>query len=139
MLLFHFRGKESNIHSILKTEKVVLFWKIDTLLSIPNNPQETLTMIINLNPTLICFLFIGMGSVLQAQSLPVDQPGLSDTINLHPVTIIALRPTSFQIEKLDLNYMDYMAHDAGALLKADSCAIEGFTVKTTRSSNKCSL
>ncbi len=70
--------------------------------------------------TLVCFLFVVFGSVLQAQVPQADQPGLSDTINLYPVTIIALRPTLIQIENLDLDYLDYMAHDGGALLNQTS-------------------
>ncbi len=62
---------------------------------------------------LVCFLFVVFGSALQAQVPQADQPGLSDTINLYPVTIIALRPTLIQIENLDLDYLDYMAHDGG--------------------------
>lgn len=69
-----------------------------------------------LNSTSICALLLSIGMVLQAQVQNTDGPGLSDTINLHPVTIIALRPTFFQNENLDMDYMDYMAHDGGALL-----------------------
>ncbi|MEN8229405.1 MAG: TonB-dependent receptor [Bacteroidota bacterium] len=70
-------------------------------------------------PAFVGLLLMSMGLVLHAQDPQPDQSGLSDTINLHPVTIIALRQT-FQIENLDLDYMDYMAHDAGALLNQTS-------------------
>lgn len=41
---------------------------------------------------------------------------LSDTIDLYPVTVIAIHPGTDKTESLELDYLDKMAHDAGALL-----------------------
>jgi len=38
------------------------------------------------------------------------------TVNLYPVTVIAIRPSLDETETLDLDYQDKMAHDGGALL-----------------------
>jgi iron complex outermembrane receptor protein len=39
-----------------------------------------------------------------------------DTLEIHPLTIIALRPTAREAESLHLDHLGYMAHDGGALL-----------------------
>ncbi|MEN8157805.1 MAG: TonB-dependent receptor, partial [Bacteroidota bacterium] len=44
------------------------------------------------------------------------QGSLSDTLQLYPATIIALHPEAGEVETLDLDYVDQMAHDGGALL-----------------------
>jgi len=41
---------------------------------------------------------------------------LSDTIDLFPATIVALHPKAGEVETLNLDYLDQMAHDGGALL-----------------------
>ena len=38
------------------------------------------------------------------------------TLEIHPLTIIALRLTAREAESLPLDRLDYMAHDGGALL-----------------------
>jgi iron complex outermembrane receptor protein len=40
----------------------------------------------------------------------------SKNVNLYPVTVIAMHPKGEETEKLDLDYVDRMAHDGGALL-----------------------
>jgi len=54
-------------------------------------------------------------SMLSCQAL-FGQQSLTDTIDLYPVTVIAIHPRAEQIETLELDYQDRMAHDAGALL-----------------------
>lgn len=45
-----------------------------------------------------------------------SQERLSDTINLHPATIVALHPLADDMESLHLDYLDKMEHDGGSLL-----------------------
>lgn len=40
----------------------------------------------------------------------------SQNVNLYPVSVIAIRPNSGDVETLKLDYLDKMAHDGGALL-----------------------
>ncbi len=47
---------------------------------------------------------------------PQSGTSLSDTISLYPATVIALHPKASEVESLDLDYPDQMAHDGGALL-----------------------
>jgi len=53
--------------------------------------------------------------LLSMQAL-YSQESLSDTIDLYPVTIIAIHPGTDKTESLELDYQDKMAHDGGALL-----------------------
>jgi iron complex outermembrane receptor protein len=46
------------------------------------------------------------------------------SVNLYPVTVVAVRPRSDEVELFDLDYIDKMAHDGGALL-SQSAAISG--------------
>ena len=45
-----------------------------------------------------------------------ESPSLSDTLELYPVTIVALHPKAGETEGLKLEYSDRLAHDGGALL-----------------------
>lgn len=44
------------------------------------------------------------------------QERLSDTLYLHPVTVVALHPLASDMESLHLDYLDKMEHDGGSLL-----------------------
>lgn len=46
----------------------------------------------------------------------IGQQSLSDTIEIYPVTVIAIHPGTDKTETFELDYQDKMAHDAGALL-----------------------
>jgi len=48
------------------------------------------------------------------QPVTAPQASLSDTIDLFPATIVALHPRAGEVETLDLNYLDQLAHDGGA-------------------------
>ncbi|MEA3461689.1 MAG: TonB-dependent receptor [Bacteroidota bacterium] len=48
--------------------------------------------------------------------LVYSQQSLSDTIDLYPVTVIAIHPGTDKTESLVLDYQDKLAHDGGALL-----------------------
>lgn len=61
------------------------------------------------------YLIILCISMLSNQAI-FGQQSLTDTIDLYPVTVIAIHPRAEQIETLELDYQDRMAHDAGALL-----------------------
>lgn len=53
---------------------------------------------------------------IMVNSLALGQASLSDTIDLFPVTVVALHPKSGEAESLELQYSDHLAHDGGALL-----------------------
>ena len=67
----------------------------------------------------IAFVLALFGTVLLNGQTEKPGPGrLSDTLNINPVTIVALHPKADKGESLDLDYIDYMAHDGGALLNS---------------------
>lgn len=63
---------------------------------------------------LLVTLMVFYSGSIQGQKSP--RATLSDTIDLFPVTIVALHPKTGEGETLDLDYLDQMAHDGGALL-----------------------
>ncbi len=63
--------------------------------------------------TLNVFCFI---TAKGQQPVTARQASLSDTIDLFPATIVALHPKAGEVETLDLDYLDQLAHDGGALL-----------------------
>ena len=60
-------------------------------------------------PLFFACAFLFSGQLIIGQTL-------SDTIDLYPVTVIAIHPGTDKAESLELDYQDKMAHDAGALL-----------------------
>lgn len=51
-----------------------------------------------------------------ALQVGIGQDPVPDTLEIHPLTIISLRPSAKEAESLNLDHLDYMAHDGGALL-----------------------
>lgn len=71
--------------------------------------RRTLAFILIVLP--ICFI-----SRVNGQTSPTPNQSLSDTLELYPVTIVALHPKAGETEGLKLEYSDRLAHDGGALL-----------------------
>lgn len=66
-------------------------------------------------PVLAIFLLLTQAPHLTGQNLSAQET-FPDTIDLYPATIIFIRPGTDNIESMDLDYQDNMAHDGGALL-----------------------
>ncbi|MEN8202076.1 MAG: TonB-dependent receptor [Bacteroidota bacterium] len=64
----------------------------------------------------LTFLVIIPALLLGSRRIAYSQEVLSDTIDLHPVTIVALHPLAGEMKSLHLDYLDKMEHDGGALL-----------------------
>jgi iron complex outermembrane receptor protein len=67
-----------------------------------------------MNQKLILLFSLLLG-VLAGKTL-WGQESVPDTIDLYPVTIISVRPDTDKTESMELDYLDNMAHDGGALL-----------------------
>jgi iron complex outermembrane recepter protein len=64
---------------------------------------------------LVAIIFCILSLSLPGQK-PAGQETFSDTLEIYPATVIAIRPHAARSESLELDYQDRMAHDAGALL-----------------------
>ncbi len=106
--------KWDDLDCITNIAKKELYFKYQEeslyLMRIPNILSQ-MKKIPSLILILLCISFL---QVL-TQS-PAYKTTLSDTIDLYPATIIALHPRAEEAETLDLDYVDQMAHDGGALL-----------------------
>jgi len=74
------------------------------------NPLIRLSRQWSLSLALLGFLFSSTHQNI------LGQEGAPDTLEIHPLTIIALRPNAREAESLHLDHLGYMAHDGGDLL-----------------------